>query len=248
VNISTRNRYNNNGGGGRRRSTNTIDNNNHLHHRNLHFNTNCTPSMIRTVSTTTATTTTTSFNDDSKNIIYNILLASMAVTIGAVVATTSTPADNESSSSIKSTATSKTENTNTNQIISPIQYPLPLLHPPIISSGMMKSLAEPRRASSSAVKNSRRHSLNVMLTRMRSVTGRGLHEKYKVDWNTVLGEGAFGSVHPARLALTGEKVRSTCYVVCVCVCAFAIPKVIQTLATLSNNITNNVILISIVLM
>ena len=45
-----------------------------------------------------------------------------------------------------------------------------------------------------------------MITRMRSVAGRGLHEKYKVDWNTVLGEGAYGSVHPARLALTGEKV------------------------------------------
>jgi hypothetical protein len=39
------------------------------------------------------------------------------------------------------------------------------------------------------------------------VSGRGLNEKYKVDWNIVLGEGAFGAVHPARLALTGEKVR-----------------------------------------
>lgn len=47
---------------------------------------------------------------------------------------------------------------------------------------------------------------NVMISRMRSVAGRGLHEKYKVDWKTVLGEGAYGSVHPARLALTGEKV------------------------------------------
>jgi hypothetical protein len=47
---------------------------------------------------------------------------------------------------------------------------------------------------------------NVMISRMRSIKGRGLHEKYKVDWNTVLGEGAYGSVHPARLALTGEKV------------------------------------------
>lgn len=47
---------------------------------------------------------------------------------------------------------------------------------------------------------------NVMISRMRSVAGRGLHEKYKVEWNTVLGEGAYGSVHPARLALTGEKV------------------------------------------
>jgi hypothetical protein len=48
---------------------------------------------------------------------------------------------------------------------------------------------------------------NVMISRMRSVAGRGLNDKYNVDWNTVLGEGAYGSVHPARLALTGEKVR-----------------------------------------
>jgi len=47
---------------------------------------------------------------------------------------------------------------------------------------------------------------NVMISRMRSIKGRGLNEKYNVDWNTVLGEGAYGSVHPARLALTGEKV------------------------------------------
>lgn len=49
---------------------------------------------------------------------------------------------------------------------------------------------------------------NVMISRMRSVAGRGLNDKYHVDWNTVLGEGAYGSVHPARLALTGEKVIS----------------------------------------
>ncbi len=48
---------------------------------------------------------------------------------------------------------------------------------------------------------------NVMVHRLRSLRGRNLNEKYKVDWNTVLGEGAYGSVHPARLAATGEKVR-----------------------------------------
>lgn len=47
---------------------------------------------------------------------------------------------------------------------------------------------------------------NVMLHRMRSARGRGLNDKYKVEWKTVLGEGAYGSVHPARLATTGEKV------------------------------------------
>lgn len=50
---------------------------------------------------------------------------------------------------------------------------------------------------------------NVMIHRMRSIKGRGLTEKYNIDWNTVLGEGAYGSVHPARLAATGEKVRAT---------------------------------------
>jgi hypothetical protein len=47
---------------------------------------------------------------------------------------------------------------------------------------------------------------NVMLHRMRSGAGRGLNDKYRVDWKTVIGEGAYGSVHPARLAATGEKV------------------------------------------
>lgn len=47
---------------------------------------------------------------------------------------------------------------------------------------------------------------NVMLHRMRSLNGRSLTAKYKVDWQTVLGEGAYGSVHPARLRATGEKV------------------------------------------
>jgi serine/threonine protein kinase len=33
-----------------------------------------------------------------------------------------------------------------------------------------------------------------------------LDEKYKIDWSLVLGEGAYGKVHPARVAATGEKV------------------------------------------
>lgn len=47
---------------------------------------------------------------------------------------------------------------------------------------------------------------NVMVHRLRSLRGRSLNEKYNVDWKEVLGEGAYGSVHPARLAATGEKV------------------------------------------
>lgn len=47
---------------------------------------------------------------------------------------------------------------------------------------------------------------NVMLHRMRSMKGRGLTEKYQIDWDTVLGEGAYGQVYPARVAATGEKV------------------------------------------
>lgn len=47
---------------------------------------------------------------------------------------------------------------------------------------------------------------NVMVSRLRSSRGRSLASKYNVDWMTVLGEGAYGSVHPARLAATGEKV------------------------------------------
>jgi len=47
---------------------------------------------------------------------------------------------------------------------------------------------------------------NVTAHRMRSLRARNLDDKYKVDWKTVLGEGAYGSVHPARVANTGEKV------------------------------------------
>lgn len=47
---------------------------------------------------------------------------------------------------------------------------------------------------------------NVMLHRMRSFRARDMSEKYRVDWKTVLGEGAYGCVHPARLRATGEKV------------------------------------------
>jgi len=47
---------------------------------------------------------------------------------------------------------------------------------------------------------------NVTAQRMRSIRARNLDDKYRVDWKTVLGEGAYGSVHPARVANTGEKV------------------------------------------
>lgn len=70
----------------------------------------------------------------------------------------------------------------------------------IAGSTITTTQTEPRRITTLPTRN-------VMINRMRSVAGRGLNEKYKVDWGTVLGEGAYGSVHPARLALTGEKVR-----------------------------------------
>lgn len=47
---------------------------------------------------------------------------------------------------------------------------------------------------------------NVMVNRLRSLRARSLVDKYLVDWKTCLGEGAYGSVHPARLSNTGEKV------------------------------------------
>ena len=47
---------------------------------------------------------------------------------------------------------------------------------------------------------------NVMLQSRRSLRGRSLNAKYRVDWSTVLGEGAYGTVHPGRLRATGEKV------------------------------------------
>jgi len=47
---------------------------------------------------------------------------------------------------------------------------------------------------------------NVMVHRFRSMGGRNLSDKYKVDWKTCLGEGAYGSVHPAKALSSGEKV------------------------------------------
>ena len=38
--------------------------------------------------------------------------------------------------------------------------------------------------------------------------GISLEDKYNIEWDIILGEGAYGSVHPARLAATGEKVGS----------------------------------------
>lgn len=66
------------------------------------------------------------------------------------------------------------------------------------------NMAEAWNASVNPASEPRR---NIMLHRMRSLRGRHLDDKYNVDWKTVLGEGAYGSVHPARLATTGQKVR-----------------------------------------
>eukprot|EP00546_Thalassionema_frauenfeldii_P001398 CAMPEP_0178939012 /NCGR_PEP_ID=MMETSP0786-20121207/26649_1 /TAXON_ID=186022 /ORGANISM="Thalassionema frauenfeldii, Strain CCMP 1798" /LENGTH=741 /DNA_ID=CAMNT_0020617793 /DNA_START=279 /DNA_END=2503 /DNA_ORIENTATION=+ len=56
-------------------------------------------------------------------------------------------------------------------------------------------------------KNLTKQPQNVMYHRKRSLRGRALNDKYNVDWDEVLGEGAYGSVHPARLAATGKKVK-----------------------------------------
>mmetsp|Transcript_3436 Transcript_3436/g.5370 ORF Transcript_3436/g.5370 Transcript_3436/m.5370 type:complete len:866 (+) Transcript_3436:173-2770(+) len=47
---------------------------------------------------------------------------------------------------------------------------------------------------------------NIMLHRLRSVRARDMTEKYKVTWDKVLGEGAYGAVYPAYHIQTGEKV------------------------------------------
>jgi hypothetical protein len=61
----------------------------------------------------------------------------------------------------------------------------------------------PQSSSSSVVDGAAK---NIMLHRMRSKRGRSLNDKYNIDWTVRLGEGAYGSVHPARLRATGEKV------------------------------------------
>jgi hypothetical protein len=63
-----------------------------------------------------------------------------------------------------------------------------------------------QKSSFRQLNNPKNQPRNVMVHRLRSYRGRGLNEKYNVEWKKVLGEGAYGSVHPARLAATGEKV------------------------------------------
>jgi hypothetical protein len=46
---------------------------------------------------------------------------------------------------------------------------------------------------------------NVMLHRLRSVKARSLQDKYDINWDVVLGEGAYGAVYPGKLRSTGEK-------------------------------------------
>ena len=72
---------------------------------------------------------------------------------------------------------------------------------------MAMSMMHPTASSTSSLPSSSSETpRNVMLKSMRSLRGRPLSAKYNVDWETVLGEGAYGSVHPARHAATGEKV------------------------------------------
>ncbi len=47
---------------------------------------------------------------------------------------------------------------------------------------------------------------NVMLHRLRSIKARSLQDKYDINWDVVLGEGAYGAVYPGKLRSTGEKV------------------------------------------
>jgi hypothetical protein len=44
-----------------------------------------------------------------------------------------------------------------------------------------------------------------MLHRLRSVKARSLQDKYDINWEVVLGEGAYGAVYPGKLRSTGEK-------------------------------------------
>ena len=72
--------------------------------------------------------------------------------------------------------------------------------------------AEGRQDAASGTRGPRKLSklakTNVMLHSRRSLRARTLDDKYNVDWDVVIGEGAYGSVHPGRLAATGEKVCS----------------------------------------
>jgi len=56
---------------------------------------------------------------------------------------------------------------------------------------------------------------SVMLHRLRSVKARSLQDKYDINWEVVLGEGAYGAVYPGKLRSTGEKASKVAWGVCV---------------------------------
>ena len=58
-----------------------------------------------------------------------------------------------------------------------------------------------------AVDNKQSSSSSSRLTKTKQI--KEMHATYKVDWNTVLGEGAYGRVYPARDLTTGEQVCCT---------------------------------------
>ena len=80
---------------------------------------------------------------------------------------------------------------------------------------------------------------NVMLNRMRSGPARTLNDKYNVDWKTILGEGAYGSVHPARLAATGEKVRKENEFEILLVLSWSFPSAWKNRGTANRSVIHN---------
>lgn len=71
---------------------------------------------------------------------------------------------------------------------------------------LSRSLCESDQGSNTARRSFTQQPRNVNIPRLRSMRGRNLNDKYKVEWDQVMGEGAYGSVHPARVAATGTKV------------------------------------------
>lgn len=112
-------------------------------------------------------------------------------------------------------AASYNSNTNNNTTRSSSAAAASLLPTPSTTTTAVQ--LEPRRTTAAAA-SATTTTKATNLGRFPSLRGHGMNEKYAVDWNMVLGEGAYGSVHPARLAATGEKVRVFRCCCCGCCC------------------------------
>jgi len=157
-------------------------------------------------STTTATTRNSTAKNQSKNIICNSSRSISSTCTKAMINSSPLNNSNDGNNNIITSATALTA------ILAAAifqEYPNKKDRNNVIQCdavGQAVGIANPFKKEQQS-KKQKHQPRNVMIHRMRSIRARHLGEKYKVDWNTCLGEGAYAQVFPARsTSATGEKV------------------------------------------